>query len=186
MEVCTEAKQKIHHLNNLRKKGENMNLNNRKDINVWVCHYFKLHYSEIWDKYRRYGEAVLDADLGDTEGEIREICITSERKWEFLDRIERFWKDKFQVFLRNPSDILKMLELGREGAWVEGSENAQHDDLVLVSKDFFETLRNNASKNNLVCLLINDNIYLIMLEIEKMDKGIKVQDIIATKNIIRE
>lgn len=124
--------------------------------------------------------------LGDTEGEIREIFITSESQWEFLNRIERFWKDKFQVFLRNPSDILKMLELDITGALVEGSENAKTDDLVLVSKDFFETLRDNASKNNLVCLLIKDNFYLIMLEIEKLDKGIKVQDIIATKNIIRE
>ena len=163
-----------------------MNLNNRKDINIWVCHYFKLHYSGIWDKYKRYGEAVLDADLGDTEGEIREIFITSERQWEFLERIERFWKGKFQVFLRNPSDILKMLELDITGALVEGSENAQNDDLVLVSKEFFETLRNNASKNNLVCLLIKDNFYLIKIEIEKMDKGIRVQDIIATENIIRE
>lgn len=97
-----------------------------------------------------------------------------------------FWKGKFQVFLRNSSDILKMLELDITGALVEGSENAQNDDLVLVSKEFFETLKNNASKNNLVCLLIKDNFYLIKLEIEKMDKGIKVQDIIATKNIIRE
>ena len=79
-----------------------------------------------------------------------------------------------------------MLELDITGALVEGSENAKTDDLVLVSKDFFETLRDNASKNNLVCLLIKDNFYLIMLEIEKLDKGIKVQDIIATKNIIRE
>ena len=163
-----------------------MNLNNRKDINIWVCHYFKLHYSGIWDKYKRYGKAVLDADLGDTEGEIREIFITSESQREFLERIERFWKNKFQVFLRNPSDILKMLELDITGALVEGSENAQNDDLVLVSKEFFEILKNNASKNNLVCLLIKDNFYFIKLEIEKMDKGIKVQDIIATKNIIRE
>lgn len=163
-----------------------MNLNNRKDINIWVCYYFKLHYSGIWDKYKRYGETVLDVDLGDTEDEIREIFITSESKCVFLDRIERFWKDKFQVFLRNPSDILKMLELDITGALVEGSEKAETDDLVLVSNEFFETLRNNASKNNLVFLQIKDNCYLIRIETENMDRGIKILDIIASKNIIKE
>ena len=161
-----------------------MDLNNIKNINVSCCQYFKQHYEEILHNYKRYGECVLDVDLGDTEDEIREIFINSENAWEFSEKITKFWKDRYQVIVKNPSDIPRMIELGKTAAEEITDDNS--DSLVLVSKEFFKKLKEKASENQLVVVLNDDVLYIIKLEHTTLQKyGIRIQNIIPINQIIK-
>ena len=162
-----------------------MNLNNKRQLITMSCSHFITHYEEIWCNYKRYGEKILDVDLGKTEDEIRQIIVSSRGELDFFDRINRFWINKYQIYVRTPSDIIRMIELDITGALVEGSEDVDSDSLVIVSKQFWDKLIENSSKDKLACVMVLDSLYVIKLETGKSNRGIEVLGILPTTKIVK-
>ena len=162
-----------------------MDLNNIDNIHVRNLRYFERYYEEIWKTYKRYGEQVLEVDLGDTEKELKKIFLESEERYDFLKKLAVFWRNKYQIIIQKPSDVPKAILLEKTWIVLKEDEKDVVNSLVLVSKEFFEKLKENSSKD-LAYILEGEYLYIVSFGVKHEDAFVELQDVVPINNILKD
>lgn len=72
---------------------------------------FQKYYVGIFANYQRYGNIVLEKDLEEYEGEIKDVFSKSSELNDIVQNLTSFWKNKYQVVINSCEDVAKVYKI---------------------------------------------------------------------------
>ena len=130
---------------------------------------FMCYYQKVWDRYKRYGNSVIEDEFEEGEEEVKNIFLESKDEKKFKEALTALWREKYQIIINSCEDIEKAYNNNVELIYLLEEKNLKTMDKFYVSVEFFEKLMKKRISKTKSYIYINDCVY----EIELIRTGYK-------------